>query len=620
MSLSRYLKEYETSKSRRLLLDAPTHGQRTSTVYTVYQRSFEEVSKIPTAKEALDILSFCAGSPIPMQLFSLGCKGLPETYALRKLADKLSQGRQTVQQGDSCDRLIDYYDIVSELQQYHLVTVDGDSDTFTVHRIILSALQQRQSQEEQRESISSLGTLLATVYKGSPASRWRLYSILFPHVMECFRAMEQMPEQLHNVQLLLQAGKRLYLTGHYSQSCLLLETCLREVCSNVDRRQPDEEAEALHCLGSSKRRMGEVCEAMRYTNEALCKWRELPKTNYILRLEARTKELYAEILLDMEEYHQAETLLEEIEDIIVRRDTFAESSEIDLYEKTSCLGNLGRAYAGRGKTEKALEKFRESASSLDAADYFRYHLYRAHELVTSAWLKIAASQPEEFREKFRLCLTALAEIGLYYSCKHRYYSWLCREIAKLALEENIQLHSSNSSRKRRAVLAVALDMSKISLEGHIEVYKHKHQKVAKAAEVVARVCLEYARIKRRKAEDFCKAAFLCLELTVRIWTGIVKGLPDDICAVVTTRGKELRGLQNEAARHLKQPLRPCMSDSTEQLADDALRTVVVVLKDEHKPYLVAESGVDLLKNRRVVVTLVCLTFLVIFCVLLYILL
>ena len=246
----------------------------TRNVYTIFERSFQEVSQQPAAKEMLDILASCAEDQIPLQLFSLGCKELPEHCALRKMADEISSRSPTIPKEDSDLYATEWSKICSDLEQYHLVTLHRGSDvntvlSFTVHTVIRSALQHRQTEEDRRESVTVFSKLLAAVFKGSSALCWRLHDKLFRHVMECYSAMERIPGKLYNRQLLLQAGKKLSLSGHFSESCELLDLCLKESQRNVDGRQSEQKAEVLHALGSAERRLGRLGDAVAHTKEAL---------------------------------------------------------------------------------------------------------------------------------------------------------------------------------------------------------------------------------------------------------------------------------------------------------------------------------------------------------------
>ena len=532
MLLSRYLTECQTAQDGQIPVDEPTHGERSS-INTVYKRNFDEVSKNEVAKETMGIVSFCSVDPIPLQLLSLGSLGLTKRYALRKEADSAYQGRKaSLKRLDSRDVPKQFFDVLSELKQYYLVKFDSDTEQFTVHPIIQVQYQRRQSEEERRDSIAALSTLLATVFQGSPADRWQLYRALFPHIMVCCRRMEEM--QLYNTNLLLQAGRRLSLSGHFSESSQLLRTFLIEIQRNVHERQTFQEAMGLHALGSAQRRLGEFSDATKHTQQALKIWGSLHKSGTVSVMEARTKELYAEILLDLNEFKEAEELLKEIEPMMTP-DTSVQSNPIDCYELSSYHGNLGRAYAGQRKYGQALKKFGQAADCLEEEEYFRYHLYQAHWLVTEGLRCLHSSDYKSYQQVLQQCISTLSQIAKYYSSKHRYHSWLCREIAAMQLKECQKLKRTWSKEKRQKETADALSMAKTSLEDHFDLYKEKHQKVAKAAHVAALVCLEYAQVHKKMSKESHEAAFRCLELSVQIWNGVMKDLqPGKFTAVAKT--------------------------------------------------------------------------------------
>ena len=617
VALARYLSICKSSK--QLPVEAPVYGDRNATMFNVYDRSCKEVFKDSSdAKEMMNIALSCAKCPIPLQLYSLGCRRLPKKNPLRKLAESAFKNRAVsppegarVRDGD----LKEFYDIGYKLQKYHLVTI-GQLDTFTVPQSIREALKRHQTETQRQNSFSCLSTLLTAVFEGSPTSCWRLYDRLFPHMMEWFRTMEQMSAK-PNLRLLLYAGKRLSLSGYFTESCQLLNTCLTELKRNYKGQPSRREAEVLHSLGSAERRLGLLSEAVQHTMQALQVWQELPDSDLSRKGKARTKELYAEILLDLGNYENAEKLLEQTETVLVHQDA---KSDEDLYEATACLVNLGSAYAGQRKHDKAMEKYEEAANRLANEDTFRYHLYRAQAQVVLAQKNLESSQLEDFEEDYKQCFQILAKISLHYNPKHRYYLWLCTEIAKLAVENVRKLPAESSKHTRRDRLLAALDMIKVSLEGHVEVCNSKHQKVAKSAEVAARVCLLYAENDRKKAAEFRDAAFKCLELAARIWKDTMKDLPRKICSAVTIRCQELQRLQKEAVANKRKALPHRRPLSTDRLAHQALRAVTNVAEDQRSNQTVVDGVSDsgMLRQRVWIMSLIALLgFALIVCSLFY---
>lgn len=545
MKLSLYLEQLQSSDYEHLPVEQPVHGNHRSDIYAVFERNFREVCTNDCAREMLGIISFSSvGHPIPLQLFSLGSTGLSERCALRQLSDRLLKDTRKLKRTDSRYVPPVYYERVSELEQYHLISLDSDNLTVTVHPLIRFLLRFRQKPNEQRDSISALSSMLATVFRGSPSDRWQLYSTLFPHVMECYRQMGKL--DLYDTSFLLQTGKRLSLSGHFRESCQLLEECQLKMQQNVQKRRSFEEAETLSALASSKRRLGEFSAATRLTQQSLDICTTLSKTPYVSKLQAKTKERFAEILLDLEEFRQAEVLLKEVEPLIGANSSLTETcSADDIYEQTSFLGNLGRALAGQEKYDDAVEKFEQAANRLSRAEYFRFHLYKAHGLVAKTWKSVKGSEMDEFYRSFELCLQTLEEIRRHYGSRHRYHAWLCREIAKLRLAESRKLESKES---KKGKLRLALELCHQTLEGHIELYKDGHTKVAKAAEVAARVCLEYSSCDIGVGESVKshKAAFKCLQLARRTWLNIQKDMPlKNELTVVAERIRELEELESD---------------------------------------------------------------------------
>jgi tetratricopeptide (TPR) repeat protein len=605
MSLSRYIKECRTSSTRQLPIETCVYGNPQSTIYNVFDRSCKQVFKeSPPAEMMMTIALSCAKCPIPLQLFSVGSIKLPKSNSLRKLSDRTrkksisSWEEATARDGN----LRAFYDICARLQNYHLVTIE-ESDTFTVHPAIRTALRYHQTEKQRQESFSCLGTLLATVFEGSPTIFWHLYDRLVPHMMKWYRKMESMSTS-PNLPLLLDAGKRLSLSGYFTDSCLLLDTCLRELERSEQGRQCPLKARVLYSLGSAKRRLGKLSEAVKYTRQARQLWRKLsldPESSK--RDIAKTNELYAEILLDVENYHEAGKILKKcVGDVRLG----VRSNVVDMYELTSCLVNLGSAHAGMGNHDKALDLFKESADRLRIEDNFRYHLYMAHIHLASARKNLKSNQFEDYKDDYRECLQLSGKIELRYGPKHRYYLFLCREIAKLVVEEDGRLPTDTEEEERafRDRLSKALDMCKISLEGHIKVYKSKHQKVAKAAEVAAHVFLLWAKHDIEKDAQFFEASLECLDLATMIWKETVKELPKKICSAIDEKYTELQKLQTEVIRKTRSRGAALLRrlSSPDRLADDAVKAVARVADSQQ----IQQNAVTSLGRKRRTVVVICI--------------
>ena len=543
LKLSQYLKEYSRSDSETLPVEFPFRGNQQANIYQVYERNFRETSKDSCVREIMGIVAFCGvGLPIPMQLFSLGSKGLHERYSLRKLFEAPKEGGVR-QKGDSLHVPVSIGVPLSKLEQYHLVNVDTENDAFSVHPLIQHLLFCRQEEKDRLESIGALSTMLSKVLEGSPLDRWQLYSKLFPHVMKCYRRMNDMT--VYDINFLLQSGKRLALVGHFQESIKLLEDCLSKIRQNVREHKTMNEGETLLELGSAKRRLGKFSEATECTRLALEIWRRLPSSPRVSNLQARTKEVVAEIHLDLNEFQQAENLLKEVEPLIVSRGDVTESNDMsDIFEQASCFGNLGRACFGQGKYDEAIEMFQKAESVLQKANYFRFHLYKAHRLVATARKAMEMHYMDVYHRTFKQCIRVRKEIEKHYNARHRYYAWFCREISTLRLKEAENIKAADDKLRK---MKLALKLCQTSLQCHLDLYKEKHQKVAKAAEVAARVCLEYSQcdVTSDKVIEFRIVTVRCLQLAIRIWKDTHNEMKQNSSTVVERKIAELQALEAE---------------------------------------------------------------------------
>jgi tetratricopeptide (TPR) repeat protein len=192
---------------------------------------------------------------------------------------------------------------------------------------------------------------------------------------------------------------------------------------------------------------------------------------------------------------------------------------------SSFYGNLGRAYEGQKKYEKASETFGKAVKSLEKDEY-QYHQYEAHVSVTKCFHFISSSDYSSCQKFIKKCEESLNKIEMTYGTKHRYYFWLCREIAALQLRECQTWKSDWRKEEWQRKTSDALEMALQSLEGHLSLYKEMHHKTAKAAKVAALICLEFAQAHNEMSLKSHEAADRCLLLAIEIWKDLEESLPD----------------------------------------------------------------------------------------------
>jgi hypothetical protein len=165
-------------------------------------------------------------------------------------------------------------------------------------------------------------------------------------------------------------------------------------------------------------------------------------------------------------------------------------------------------------------------------------------------------------------MESLNEIEKYYGTEHRYYFWLCREIAALQLGECERWRSGWPKEEWQKKSSDALEMALRSLEGHCSLYEGMHHKIAKAAEVAALACLEFARGHSKMSSESHEAAAICVRLAIEIWENLKKSLPDGKFTSVDETIRDLKRLQEK-----EQLIRAPILDKADKLAKDAIARI-----------------------------------------------
>jgi tetratricopeptide (TPR) repeat protein len=211
---------------------------------------------------------------------------------------------------------------------------------------------------------------------------------------------------------------------------------------------------------------------------------------------------------------------------------------------SSFYGNLGRAYEGQKKYEKASETFGKAVKSLEKDEY-QYHQYEAHVSVTKCFHFLISADYSSYQRFMQKCMNSLDEIEMSYGTEHRYYFWLCREIAAIQLRECQTWKNAWQKEEWKKKASYALKMALESLEGHFRLYKEMHRKIAVAAHVAALVCLEFAQAHDEMFSESHEAASICLRTAIKIWEDVEEGLPDKKFTSVPQTILKLKSLQEQ---------------------------------------------------------------------------
>jgi tetratricopeptide (TPR) repeat protein len=176
---AKYLEIYRARRLEILKKSPPETGDYRLTVETTWGLNFEQVEAAsPAAADVLRMSAFCAPEAIP---FAVVEKGATEISAA--LAEALAQAAIV-------------NEVLAPLTDYSLVAMDGERETFEIHRTVQEVIKQRMDNATRRVWVEKSARATNAAFPESEFENWESCEQLLPHGAEIIK--ESIALDLHS--------------------------------------------------------------------------------------------------------------------------------------------------------------------------------------------------------------------------------------------------------------------------------------------------------------------------------------------------------------------------------------------------------------------------------------
>jgi tetratricopeptide (TPR) repeat protein len=218
VSFGKYLELYRARRLAILKKSQPEVGDyqadaetgRRHTVETTWRLNFEQVETAsPAAADILRVSAFCAPDPIPFEVVAKGDEEISEAVAM------------AVAEADVVN------EVIRPLTEYSLVAMDGERETFAVHRLVQAVTRERLGVEEPEwaeRAVRAVNRAFSdeeNFYQGDACERLVPHAKELAHAIEAFRL-----ETAEAAWLLNNCGYFLRERTRYAEAKPLLERAL----------------------------------------------------------------------------------------------------------------------------------------------------------------------------------------------------------------------------------------------------------------------------------------------------------------------------------------------------------------------------------------------------------
>ena len=433
---------------------------------------------LPAIKDVINFLAFCDSSSVPTELF--------QYLHFKETLDSQSPKKRREQLSNCPSKAVSYFLAIDRLSDYRLVKLEREK-LIVMHQEIAKTAYQRLRSKEKKEHVAILcNVLLITFIKHN---NWGMISSLYPHALRCLDHMEKL--KLFDADLLLECGRMKSLLGDSRAAKELLEKCLNDSRASVYHK-----AMAHLHLTTVERRLSKLNVALERIDAAKSIWDSWKDPSKLCGFEKnKTIEAEAEVLLDAGEFTLAQTQLDKI------------GNPHDLYDddnvsRSSLFANKARAHLGLGNYKESSEFYSRAIKYIPQRDY-RHSMFQAYECIASALCCAKEEDEPATYEVFSKEVDRCEDISKSMTHSHRYYAWVCRSVARLRHRQVKLLEKLNQGddveSDIRSALKKAFQMVRVCIECHLAIFSGKHQKVAKACDLVGDLCcLWYETIGPRK--------------------------------------------------------------------------------------------------------------------------
>jgi tetratricopeptide (TPR) repeat protein len=333
-TVEEYLQRYQKYKAQ-LLDEGNQHGSEHATVTVTFQLSFEKLAQLdpligPTVSDFLRMLAFLAPDAIPEEIFKLG-----REYLSEKLQTAIAHE-------------LNWDKVCAAATRYSLIKRDATSKSFSIHRLVQLVIREMLAEDEQRQWLESVVTVLAAVtgsQEPDKVENWPLYARLAPHQQMLFEHIQHY--QLFNEDsgaMLNQAGYYLKEQGQYQQAAPLLKEALEIRKQVLGTNHPDY-ASSLNNLAILYESQGRYEQAEPLKKEALEIRKQVLGTNHPDY--ASSLNNLALLYQSQGRYEQAEPLMQEVSEV------FKQVLGTNHPDYASSLNNLANLYYSQGRYEQA---------------------------------------------------------------------------------------------------------------------------------------------------------------------------------------------------------------------------------------------------------------------------
>jgi tetratricopeptide (TPR) repeat protein len=234
-SFRRYLASYRSEGLRRLEARHPALGGYPRSVVSTWAANFEAVEgESPAAADVLRLSALLAPDAIPFQLLSGGASELgPEV-------------REVLGRPDGDPLLI--HDLLRPLGRFSLIRIDGDAETYSIHRLVQEVLKAAMDKPTRRQWAERAVRAVNQAFPPVEHDNWHSCGRLLPHAFAVAARVEEGCIEFAGVGLVLnKITSYLNIRNLYTDEPLYQKAV--EICRTTLGEHHPAYAESLNNLG-----------------------------------------------------------------------------------------------------------------------------------------------------------------------------------------------------------------------------------------------------------------------------------------------------------------------------------------------------------------------------------
>ena len=178
LTFQRYLEGYRSEGLKRLEARRPALGKYPRSVVSTWAANFDAVQKeSPAAADVLRLSAFLAPDAIPFALLTRGASKLgPDIGAALSQAEKVP---------------LVVHDLLHPPGRYSLIRIDGDAETYSIHRLVQDVLKDAMDDTARRLWAERAVRAVSQAFPDVEYANWPLCSRLLPHALAVVPRIEQ---------------------------------------------------------------------------------------------------------------------------------------------------------------------------------------------------------------------------------------------------------------------------------------------------------------------------------------------------------------------------------------------------------------------------------------------